>query len=93
LALVRDGAKRAGVSASDYGRERLLAAMLAEDEPLASERLRALLQEREEKEARDTATLAKLESFHRLFCEAMELNLAGKLTVARFRGLVERRSA
>jgi len=93
LALVRDRARRAGLAASDFARKRLLSTMLDSDEPLDAERLRALLEERKEKERRDAATLAKLESFHRLFCEAMELSLAGKLTVPRFRGLVERRSA
>ena len=58
-----------------------------------ADQLAALLEERREKEARDAATLAKLENFRLLFVDAMELSLTGKLTVARLRGLVERRSA
>ncbi len=50
----------------------------------------AVLQQRK---PREPEALTAVKNFERLFCEAMELSLAGKLTVPRFRGLMERRSS
>ncbi len=73
LNLIREAARRAGKTASQFGADLVLGTVRG--------------QRKKQPEVLDA-----VENFRRLFCEAMELNLAGKLTAARMKGLAERRS-